>query len=30
MFEVITFLAGAVVVADLIIPTTVEFVSGFL
>lgn len=30
MFEVITFLAGAVVVVDLLIPITVEFVSGFL
>jgi len=30
MFEVMTFLAGAVVVADLVIPMTVEFVTGFM
>jgi hypothetical protein len=30
MFEVMTFLAGAVIVADLVIPMTVEFVTGFM
>lgn len=28
MFEVMTFIAGAIVVADLVIPLTVDMISG--
>ena len=28
MFEVMTFIAGAIVVADLVIPLTVDIISG--